>query len=108
MIVPITFSDLKNNYVGVCISYIDGRKEIEIDSAFWNEAEDLIKEELIFHELGHCILNRGHDNTMVEAVGYPYKIPNSIMNRYVFGHSRFYRQFHDHYIEELLNPGKQL
>ena len=33
---------------------------IVIDQTFWNQASDLIKEMVIFHELGHCSLFRGH------------------------------------------------
>jgi hypothetical protein len=33
---------------------------IVIDQTFWNQASDLLKEMVIFHELGHCSLFRGH------------------------------------------------
>jgi hypothetical protein len=105
--VPINFSSLKD-YVGVCITYSDGRKEIEIDLEFWDESEDLAREEVIFHELGHCVLDRDHDETLVKPSGYFYRIPNSVMYPYVFGHAHFYEEFHEHYVEELVDPGKQL
>ncbi len=33
---------------------------IVIDQTFWNQASDLFREMVIFHELGHCSLFRGH------------------------------------------------
>ncbi len=43
---------------GVC----RGNHDIEIERFFWNGLTDLEKEGLIFHELGHCELFRGHRN----------------------------------------------
>jgi len=31
-----------------------------IDKAFFNQTSELLKEMVIFHELGHCVLFRGH------------------------------------------------
>lgn len=39
-----------------------GNHDIEIDRSYWAEVDELEKERLIFHELGHCELNRSHDN----------------------------------------------
>lgn len=36
---------------------------VEIDQQFWNRATDLEKEYVVFHELGHCVLGRNHDDT---------------------------------------------
>ncbi len=33
---------------------------ILVDLAFWNSANTISKEFVIFHELGHCYLDRGH------------------------------------------------
>ncbi|MFK7772626.1 MAG: hypothetical protein AB8F94_10820 [Saprospiraceae bacterium] len=33
---------------------------IIIDESFWNQSNDNWKEMVIFHELGHCSLHRGH------------------------------------------------
>ena len=37
-------------------------KKITINKKHWNRLDSLQKELLIFHELGHCILGRGHRN----------------------------------------------
>ena len=39
-------------------SFRPGR--VTVDLEFWNRAGDLFKEFIVFHELGHCFLDRGH------------------------------------------------
>ncbi len=43
---------------GVC----RGNYQIEIEKFHWDDLTDLQREGLIFHELGHCELGRGHRN----------------------------------------------
>jgi len=51
----------EEHVAGQC-SYGGGHpSEIVIDAAFWNVASDLLKEMVVFHELGHCYLHRGHE-----------------------------------------------
>ena len=33
---------------------------VTIDASFWRRSSDRFKEFIVFHELGHCYLNRGH------------------------------------------------
>lgn len=47
---------------GVC--YL-GQHRIEIEKFFWDDANDLQREGLIFHELGHCELDRRHRNDLL-------------------------------------------
>ena len=47
---------------GVC--YL-GQHRIEIEKFFWDDATDLQREGLIFHELGHCELDRRHRNDLL-------------------------------------------
>jgi hypothetical protein len=54
------FATLDNNIVGQCAQLESGGKQIRIDQAYWEIANDLEKEFLIFHELGHCALGRSH------------------------------------------------
>lgn len=44
---------------------------IVINIDYWNTAEDYLKRKLIYHELGHCILNKGHIDNSAEIM-YPY------------------------------------
>ncbi len=49
--------------IGQCVSYSNEHQEILISEDFWNSATELNKEFLVFHELGHCILGRSHDDS---------------------------------------------
>ena len=61
--IPINFDDTrKETFAGVCIMYPNGDREIFINSKQWNRLHIFAKRSLIFHELGHCYLNLGHDN----------------------------------------------
>lgn len=46
--------------VGVCNK--QEVREILIDQKFWDTSSNLKKELIVFHELGHCFLNRVHNN----------------------------------------------
>ncbi|MDF9796205.1 hypothetical protein OKW21_001468 [Catalinimonas alkaloidigena] len=38
-------------------------RKITIDKTFWDHFSDAYKEFIVFHELGHCVLNRSHLET---------------------------------------------
>jgi len=48
--------------VGLCNHRLDQPNHVIIDINFWTSASDNSKEMIIFHELGHCILERGHND----------------------------------------------
>ncbi len=100
MDIQIGFSVIdENNIVGQCLHYTDGHKEIWIDENYWTRLTELEKEYLMFHELGHCVLNRGHDNT-TNSIG----ICQSIMQDGT-GHCirRYNTNTRDALIDELFN-----
>ncbi len=45
---------------GTCSYGSHTPKHIQIDQTFWSQSSDLFKEFVVFHELGHCVLFRGH------------------------------------------------
>jgi hypothetical protein len=47
-------------HIGMCDTIKNHSKHIIIDIDFWNRSSDLSRELIVFHELGHCILGRGH------------------------------------------------
>ena len=53
---------LEKDSVGVCHRETQKAPLIAIKRSFWVKATPTTKENLIFHELGHCILNRPHDD----------------------------------------------
>jgi len=57
------FMDIdEDNIVGQCISYSDATREIVIDNQYWRGLNQLEKEYIMMHELGHCVLGRDHEN----------------------------------------------
>ena len=65
----VEFADLKDEQAGLC--HYEKPIRIEIDKAYWKSISatsgaDLMKEDLLFHELGHGILGRGHLNSTLE------------------------------------------
>lgn len=51
----------QGNVAGVCHYGGYGSNHIEIDENFWNKASHLRREMIVFHELGHCYLDRAHE-----------------------------------------------
>lgn len=81
MEMPINFANLENRKVGVCYAWSSGHREIEIDRGQWeNELTEDQKSVLIFHELGHCELNRDHRDDLRED-GCPESIMNWILTK---------------------------
>jgi len=65
----IEFGNLPNNDAG--LTHYEKPIRIQIDKTYWSDISgsagaDLMKEDLIFHELGHGLLNRNHLNTTLE------------------------------------------
>ena len=48
--------------VGLCNHRLDQPNHVIIDKDFWASASENSKEMIIFHELGHCYLERGHND----------------------------------------------
>ena len=49
--------------IGQCISYSDGSNEVVVDARNWDRVDQEEKEYVVFHELGHCILKRSHNDS---------------------------------------------
>ena len=78
---PIYFRQLDKNIAGVCLSG-QGRNKIYIDPDWWSTYSSAIKRVVIYHELGHCLLQRSHDDTLiVDSMGLV--VPKSFMFPYV-------------------------
>lgn len=95
-----TYTNSGGNAVGICYSYTDGSRRIEIDRDYWNASSDLGKEQLMFHELGHCVFNLDHNETTIDLQNYG-TIPASIMWPYTFGENWYYSELKDYYLKEL-------
>ena len=53
-------TQIESDAVGQCLTYEQGRNDLLIDEEYWLRSNEVNKEFLIFHELGHCVLKRGH------------------------------------------------
>jgi len=104
--------------VGTCYPIFPN--EIDVNRDWWFETtSELKRTELIFHELGHCILHRSHTEPTMSGgiIGsierFLFKIgvyeqkgylddgcPASIMNNYILSEKCFYKHY-TYYIDEL-------
>ncbi len=91
----------EENIAGTC-SYGGGQpyKDVIIDLSFWNRANSLYREYIVFHELGHCFLFRSHHEACFANGTY-----ESIM-RSGNGNCRdnYRLSTRDYYLDELLTP----
>jgi hypothetical protein len=82
-LIVITVEKLGTDIIARChVSYLSTSR-IEVSKEQWDILDDAEKEESIFHELGHCILHRGHTSKRDElgvptSIMYPYMIPGSM------------------------------
>ncbi len=101
--IPVNFGDIENeDFQGVCYTYTDGSKEIIIRKEWWDSHTDDYRKSLIYHELGHCRLNREHLDDTVESHGEGEGeiFKTSMMNSVIVS-PRDYTRFTDSYHTEL-------
>lgn len=106
--IPVKFAELQGNTVGLCQMWSNGERVITIDRSFFdietaNAEYDLHIEQVVFHELGHCVLNLDHTDTELSN-GWP----SSIMYPYSFGYSTQYANNLNYYYNELINNANYL
>ena len=53
----------EDNVAGSCRFGNHINNAVTIDQEFWSRSSDLFKEFVVFHELGHCVLLRDHDES---------------------------------------------
>jgi len=95
--VDVVFADLDNKTAGLCMHGVI-KSKIMIDIKYWNEIREAQREEILYHELGHCVLHLRH-NTDTFANG----CAKSIMFPYAFEFC--YIANRDYYVNELKNAG---
>jgi len=75
----VKFADLEDPVTGLCELYTKQSPVISIDRSYWAGADDAERENLMFHELGHCVLRRGHLETRKDlkpvSIMFPSLIP---------------------------------
>ena len=77
--VPVSFGKLKKGVAGTCYQItIEGVVDIayiEINKRYWGKMSEKQKIQLIFHEFGHCVLDRDHVDWQT-----PNECPSSFMH----------------------------
>ncbi len=91
--------DLESIIQGQCVQYASGKSEIRIKQEFWNNASYWEKELLVFHELGHCILARSHDDS-VDSLGHCKSIMRTSAN---LCHLEYGAENRDYWLDELFS-----
>lgn len=89
----------EGSVAGTCSTNGHDLRHITIDQNFWDQASHLLREMVVFHELGHCVLGRGHEES-----AFSNGICRSIM-RSGLGTCRdaYIPQNRDYFIEELFS-----
>ncbi len=77
------------------------QKYIIIKPDCWNGLNDHLKEVVMFHELGHCYLNRSHKSGNM-GNGYVKSIMNKTMSEPLWADTTSYRRAY--YLDELFDP----
>ncbi len=97
---PVQFvmdSTLKIHIAGTCERFNGTDASIvRINPNFWWNNSYSSREVLMFHELGHCVLNRGHTSTLDD-----YNDPVSVMHPTIISEERVYAGNYTSYMQEL-------
>lgn len=88
-------TDYPSTTIGLCTTGCKGCPIVSIKGSYWNTKGDVTRQMLINHELGHCLLLRGH-NSVVDGDGNPV----SLMYPRMFS-SSLYTASREEYVEEL-------
>jgi hypothetical protein len=86
----IEFKELKNEQIGLCYLYAF-RRRIQFDPFYWTSTNDMMRKQLVFHELTHCILETHHDDSYVNYMNsYIIYIPEETLIEQVKQNARSY------------------
>lgn len=87
---------------GVCQKYSD-KQVLQLKIDYWERAPQEHQEILMFHELGHCLLNRDEHLDTRNGLNQPTSIMNSSINAISPG---YYIQARELYLNELFGSEK--
>lgn len=87
--------------VGFCAKEYDifkniTRRIIIIDKTYWDRLDYKVRQLLIWHELGHCLFNKKHDNLLMHD-----GCPNSIMHPTILS-DRCVELHYETYLQQIL------
>jgi Zn-dependent protease with chaperone function len=75
--------DLGGTIVAQCRTNHISTPRIVVSLKYWDGLNDAEKEQVFVHEMGHCVLNRGHISTedadgIPISIMYPYVLPSYV------------------------------
>jgi len=91
--------------LAICTMYITAGmflptmiKTVRISPEFWYDADEDSRLSVVYHELGHCVLDRAHNDDMIDN-----ETPASIMNTFLGDYPAYYfsPENKDYYMREL-------
>lgn len=86
---------------GRCLPFED-KLIIEIDKHTWDKLGHMGREELMFHELGHCVLQMNHNDETTADGRKMHLMHSTGVNRNGYAENR------DYYVADLFNTYKQI
>jgi hypothetical protein len=84
-----------SSVIGLCQTGSNTRR-VTFDPDFWNRVSETQREQLAHHELGHCMLYRGHRSTFLDS-----GLPASLMYPSIFSSSTYTNNFGQAMVDEL-------
>jgi hypothetical protein len=102
--VPVNFAEVEPNNAGECFVDTEGRAEVRVSTTFWTTFPEM-REALIWHELGHCVLGREHDPRLSTGFidGRLIVVPESVM--YPVAKWDHFDELRETYAAELITGG---
>ena len=91
--------DLGDNVLGECWTGGSSTPTIYISMRYWPYETVVYRRIIMFHELGHCVLNREHELT--GRIRNGYCTPSSIMWPYIIDETNMYLTNWNDYMVEL-------
>ena len=99
-----TIEDIHDeNVAGTCSYGFRGPRDVTVDEPFWNRSNSFGREMIVFHELGHCVLERGHSEELTEN-GFCASIMRSGTGNCRTLYNSLNRDFYVDELFEILNP----
>lgn len=97
----VVFGEMdEDEVIGYCWQRDNMTPLVVISQEFWQTASIVEQEILMFHELGHCLLNKEHDNRL-DING----MPNSIMNEYILD-EYYYETYREDYLQQFFGRAR--
>jgi len=100
----VKFEELSDNKAGECIQWTNGAKLVKIKKSYFMAINEYRKEQLLYHELGHCELNKDHNDSTKTFNSRAGTWPASVMRNTAFSESEsnVYKEERNYYVQELI------